>query len=51
MPKKKAGMTPEEQKKRFIADAERMIADGSLSPIEAQKRVDATLKGHAKLRS
>ncbi len=35
MPKKKPGMTPEEQSERFKADAQKLINDGELNPIEA----------------
>jgi hypothetical protein len=35
MPKKKPGMTAEEQSERFKADAQKLIGAGELNPIEA----------------
>ena len=35
MPKKKQTEPPDEQGKRFVKDAQRMIDDGELNPIEA----------------
>lgn len=37
MPKKKRKETPAAQSARFRAEVERMIADGELSPIEAEE--------------
>lgn len=40
MPKKKPGMTPEEQSERFKADAQKLIDDGELSPTEASAALE-----------
>ena len=40
MPKKKAGMTPEEQSERFRAAVRDMVAAGELNPIEADRVLD-----------
>ncbi len=40
MPKKKPGMTPEEQSQRFRDDAQRMIDAGELNPTEADAAFD-----------
>ena len=45
MPKQKPGMTPEEQSKRFVADAQRMIDDGSLSPTDAESGLNLAIRG------
>jgi hypothetical protein len=37
MDKRKPGMTPEEQSKRFVEDAQKLIDAGELNPIEAEK--------------
>ena len=44
MPKKKLKETQEEQSARFRAEVERMIADGELSPTEAEKALDALVQ-------
>lgn len=44
MPKKKPGMTPEEQSERFKASAQSMIAGGDLSPTEADKALDRLVR-------
>lgn len=44
MPKKKPGMTPEEQSERFRQEAERLIAAGELNPIEADKAMDELVR-------
>ena len=41
MPKKKHTETPSEQSARFRAEVEKMIADGELSPTEADEALDA----------
>ena len=49
MPKAKPGLTPEERKQRFIADAQSMIDGGSLSPTDAEKLMDRALRSGAKI--
>lgn len=44
MPKKKNHETPTEQAARFRAEAERLIAAGELSPIEADGAVDKLVR-------
>jgi polyhydroxyalkanoate synthesis regulator phasin len=44
MPKKKPGMTPEEQSERFKADAQKLIDAGELSPTEAEAAVDQLVR-------
>jgi hypothetical protein len=44
MPKKKPGMTPEEQSERFKADAQRLIDAGELSPTDADAALDALVR-------
>jgi polyhydroxyalkanoate synthesis regulator phasin len=44
MPKKKHPETPEEQSKRFQAEAERLIAAGELDPDEAERAVDQMVR-------
>ena len=50
MPKKKPGMTPEEQSERFRREAERLIAAGELNPTEAEPAVDRLVRTKAKAR-
>jgi polyhydroxyalkanoate synthesis regulator phasin len=40
MPKKKPGMSPEEQSERFKGEVERLIAAGELNPTEADRVMD-----------
>lgn len=40
MPKAKNKITPEEQRKRFEAEAQRLIDAGELSPTEADAALD-----------
>jgi hypothetical protein len=40
MPKKKPGMTPEEQKKAFKRKVRELIAAGELNPTEADDALD-----------
>lgn len=40
MPKKKPGMTPEEQIEAFRAKVREMVAAGTLNPIEADAALD-----------
>ena len=40
VPKKKQPEPPDEQSKRFLADAQRMIDAGELNPIEADKALE-----------
>ena len=40
MPKKKRKETQEEQSARFKAEVEKMIADGELSPTEAEEGLE-----------
>jgi hypothetical protein len=44
MPKKKPGMTPEEQSERFKADAQRLIDAGELNPIDADKALEGLVR-------
>jgi len=44
MPKKKPGMTPEEQSERFKADAQKLIDAGELSFAEADAALDALVR-------
>jgi hypothetical protein len=44
MPKKKPGMTPEEQKEAFRAKVRDMIAAGELNPTEADAALDRIVK-------
>ena len=44
MPKKKAGMTPEEQSQRFKADAQRLIDAGELNPTDADAALDKLVR-------
>jgi len=44
MPKKKPGMTPEEQSRKFKEEAEKLIAAGELDPTEAEKRMDQLVR-------
>jgi hypothetical protein len=44
MPKKKPGMTPEEQSQRFKADAQRLIDAGELNPAAADKTLDGLVR-------
>ena len=47
MPKKKPGMTPEEQSERFKRDAQRLIDAGELNPTEADEMVDSLTRSLA----
>lgn len=40
MPKKKPGMTPEEQSEAFKREAERLISAGELDPTEADAAME-----------
>ena len=40
MPKKKPGMTPDQQSERFKADAQNLIDAGELNPTEADAALD-----------
>jgi hypothetical protein len=44
MPKKKRGMTPEEQSERFKADAQRLIDAGTLNPTDADSALDRLVR-------
>jgi hypothetical protein len=44
MPKKKPGMTPEEQRAKFESEVERLIAAGELDPEEADKRMEQLVR-------
>lgn len=44
MPDKKTPESPEDQSKRFIADAQGMIDAGELNPIEGEEGMDSALK-------
>ena len=43
MPKKKNMETQEEQSKRFIKDAQKIVDDGELSPTEAEEKFERAL--------
>lgn len=43
MAEKKPGMTPEEQSKRFVEDAQKLIDAGELNPTEADKALERAL--------
>lgn len=45
MPTKKRELSSEDQRQRFEAEVERMVADGELNLIDAQKRLDNLVKG------
>lgn len=44
MPKKKPGMTPEEQSERFKADAQKLVDAGELNPIDADRVLDRLIR-------
>lgn len=44
MPRKKPGMTPEEQSEAFKREAQRRIDAGELSPTEADAALDALIR-------
>jgi polyhydroxyalkanoate synthesis regulator phasin len=44
VPKKKPGMTPEEQSKRFKSDVQQLIDAGELNPTEADKALDSLVR-------
>lgn len=44
MPKKKPGMTPEEQSKKFKAEVERLVKAGQLDPEEAGDALDKLVR-------
>ncbi len=44
VPKKQQNVPPDEQSKRFVEDAQRMIDAGELNPIEAERKMDLILK-------
>lgn len=44
MPKKKPGMTPEEQSERFKKDAQKLIDAGELDPIAADEALEKLMK-------
>lgn len=50
MPKKKPGMSPEEQSESFRAKVRDMIAAGELSPTEADERFERALKAATRRR-
>jgi len=45
MPKKKPGMTPEEQSEKFRETVRELIDDGELNPTEADEAFDKFVKG------
>jgi len=45
MPKKKPGMTPEEQSEEFKREAQKLIDAGELNPIEAAAAFERALRG------
>jgi polyhydroxyalkanoate synthesis regulator phasin len=44
MPKKKPGMTPEEQSEAFKAKVREMVDAGELNPIDADKALDKLVR-------
>jgi hypothetical protein len=48
MPEKKQKETPEEQSRRFHAEAEKLIAAGELSPTEAEAAIDSLVRKQAR---
>ncbi len=50
MPKRKQTEPPDEQSKRFLADAQRMIDAGELSPTEADAALDRLVRRETGLR-
>lgn len=44
MPKKKPGMTPKEQRRKFEEEVERLRAAGELDPDEAARRMDRLVR-------
>ncbi len=46
--KKKLPEPPDEQSKRFVADAQRMIDAGELNPTEADNALDVIVRSEAK---
>jgi polyhydroxyalkanoate synthesis regulator phasin len=49
MPKKKPGMTPEEQSEKFRDTVREMVAAGELNPTEADAAMERAMRG-ARLR-
>lgn len=47
MPRKKLGMTPEQQSEKFREAVRELVAAGELSPIEADERFARALAGAA----
>ena len=50
MPAKKNPLSAEEQRKRFEAEVERLIAAGELNPTDADAAMDKLVKGVAEKR-
>lgn len=48
MPEKKTPDTPEDQSKRFVEDAQRLIDAGELSPIDGIGRMDKAIRRASK---
>jgi len=44
MPKKKPGMTPEEQSEKFRETVREMVDAGELNPIEAEQKLDQLMR-------
>jgi polyhydroxyalkanoate synthesis regulator phasin len=44
MPKKKPGMTPEEQRARFESEVAKLVAAGELDPAEAERTMDRLVR-------
>lgn len=47
MPKRKETISPQEQSRRFKAEAQRLIDAGELSPTEAEAALDALVRKSA----
>jgi hypothetical protein len=48
MPRKKPGMTPEEQSEAFRAKVRELISAGELNPTEAERALDRLTRGAKK---
>jgi hypothetical protein len=44
MPKKKESLSPTEQSKRFLEEAQRLIDAGELNPTEAEERFELAVR-------
>ncbi len=51
MPTKKNKETPAEQSARFVAHAQKMVEDGELDPIEADKMLERLVENASNFKS